>query len=114
MLKKTQRIKNSKEIAFLIKNGETYKGRYLLLTTLERDLPARFAVSIAKKLRAKGVVRNKYRRQMYNALANLTVPDADYFLVLLAIPRENVYQELVKDICYLTSKLKNDRQQKTN
>lgn len=114
MFKKAQRIKNSNEIAFLIKNGKTYKGRYLLLTTSERELTARFAVSIAKKLKARGVVRNKYRRQMYSALASLDLPSADYFLVLLAIPRENVYQELVKDISYLTSKLKNDRQQKTN
>lgn len=103
MLKKTHRIPNQRLIIKLSRQGQTYKTRWLVFKFLPSNTPeSKFALSIAKKVVAKAVDRNKLKRQIYESLRP-HLPEIPRPLVCLIfikkeIPKTREFKEIEAQI----------------
>lgn len=69
MLNKKNRITSRALIAKLFQKGKTFKGKHLIFKFLPgKDPETRFAIVISKKISKKAVERNRFKRQISEAL----------------------------------------------
>lgn len=75
MLPKECRLKKSREIRDILRNGRSARKEFLILKFKENNLSvSRFAFLISKKVSLKAVVRNRLRRKLHEAV-RLNLPD---------------------------------------
>lgn len=69
MLPKRNRLKKKKDIERVLKNGKTFRERFILFKFIENDLKkSRFCFIVSQKISKKAVLRNKIRRWMSEAV----------------------------------------------
>jgi ribonuclease P protein component len=103
MIAKKHRIEREK-IAYILKKGKSYKSSLFIVRYKKNNRGIhRFAVIISKKISAKAVIRNRFKRQIYEAIRNkLKTTEIKENLDIIIIPKKTTkeydYQEIEKDI----------------
>ena len=65
MLSKSNRLKQKKDIERVIKRGESFKEKFLVLKTAKNSLSqSRFGFIVSQKISKKATIRNKIRRKL--------------------------------------------------
>jgi ribonuclease P protein component len=64
MLPKNSRLKKTKEIRNVLRNGRSFKERFLILKTTRGGAESRFGFVVPVKVSKKAVVRNKIKRRL--------------------------------------------------
>ncbi|MDD2697056.1 MAG: ribonuclease P protein component [Candidatus Pacebacteria bacterium] len=65
MLSKPNRLKQKKDIERVIKKGENFKEKFLVLKTAKNNLSqSRFGFIVSQKVSKKASTRNKFKREM--------------------------------------------------
>ena len=65
MLSKSNRLKQKKDIERVIKRGESFKEKFLVLKTAKNSLSqSRFGFIVSQKVSKKATIRNKIRRKL--------------------------------------------------
>jgi len=65
MLSKSNRLKQKKDIERVIKRGESFKEKFLVLKTAKNNLSqSRFGFIVSQKVSKKATVRNKIKREL--------------------------------------------------
>lgn len=103
MIAKKYRIEREK-ISYILKKGKSYKSSLFIVRFKKNNKEnPRFAVIISKKISAKAVIRNKLKRQIYEAIRNkLKTTEIKENLDIILIPKKTTknyeYQEIEKDM----------------
>lgn len=114
MLPKNNRFRSDISLKKIIRRGKKVRSQHLLLMydNLESAESApKFAIGLSKKLKKRGVHRNRLRRQLYQAISEVSQTDTNvpvgkgYFLLLLAIPEGKSYQLFVSELKELIKKI---------
>lgn len=102
MLRKINRIGNRDVIEKLFKKGHSHKNHFFIFKYEETQNPfPQFAVSVSKKMEKKAVRRNRFRRQIYEAIRlNLTSLEKNLAVLIIARPSvlESNFQELSESL----------------
>lgn len=82
MLPKSKRL-STEAFKEIIEKGQSIHSPFLIVRTIPKEGPSRFAVSVPKKVAKLAVTRNKIRRQVYEVIAKLSVKPG-YKVVIIA------------------------------
>lgn len=101
MLSKNNRLRHTKDIESVFKNGKTIAGKLIFLKFLKNDLNiARFGFIVSTKISKKAVIRNKIKRQLREIVRkNLANLKLDLDIIIVAKPEiiDKNYQEIKND-----------------
>lgn len=101
MLKKENRLKHTKDIENVFKNGKTIAGKLIFLKIFKNDLDiSRFAFIVSTKISKKAVIRNKIKRQLREIVrTNLSNIKSGLDIVVVTKPNiiDKNYQEIKND-----------------
>lgn len=106
-MKKEYRIKKNEEFQKIIKNGQSFANRQLVLYYLEKEQPHfRIGLSVSKKL-GNAVKRNQIKRYLRHAFIDLEdqiKPNYD-LIVIARMPVANMnFHEIKKSLSHLLKK----------
>jgi len=113
MLSKPNRLKQKKDIERVIKRGEGFKEKFLVLKTVKNNLSqSRFGFIVSKRVSNKASVRNKIKREMREIarkrIKSLKLGRDNLFITLPGTEKKN-FQEIAETIAELFKKAKLER-----
>ena len=103
MIAKKYRI-SRESISFILRKGESFTSDFFILKFTKNNSDCfRFACIVSKKIDKKAVIRNKFRRRIYEAIRlNMELLENRAPLDIIFIPKklikETKYQQLDSDI----------------
>jgi len=104
MLKKKKRV--TKELfQTVIKSGSTLSGHFFIFRFLKQKSP-QYAFVVSKKIAKRAVVRNKLRRQGYNALKSFPLKDYAGIFFFKKQTESTTFNEIKDDIESILNKLR--------
>ncbi len=87
MLPRANRLTKKKDFDVVFKGGKTTRADFLMAKVLMSSLPAsRFGFVVSKKVSPKATVRNKVKRRLREAAAELLTAKQPFDTVIVALP----------------------------
>lgn len=110
MFSKINRLRKTKEIEKVFKNGTSCRSDFLLLKFFKNSLPvSRFAFVVGQKVSKKATVRNRIKRRIREAvkkeLPNINAGLDTVWVALRGLENKNT-EEIKKDVKCLLQKAK--------
>jgi ribonuclease P protein component len=98
MIAKKFRLKRS-DLALPLEKGETLHSKLFIIKYLKNNENfSRYCVIISRKISNKAVVRNKLRRQAFEAIAKIEKLEKNQNFDIVLIPRKQILESSYKDI----------------
>jgi ribonuclease P protein component len=106
MLSRRKRLR-AQEVTAILAKGRSARASYLSMKCLPSQTSFRAVVMVPKSLARKAHDRNRLRRAVYRALANMSLSATKASVVFFVrnIPRESLTPLFAHDLVALTSKI---------
>lgn len=115
MLPKNLRLKAKKQINYTFKNGQHIKSDHFFYKYTENK-NLKFCVTIAKKFKLNKPLRNRLRRQIFNATSQILNSNPKYknlnfniILVLHTIPKDKRFKSFQTEITNFLNQLADEQ-----
>lgn len=101
MLKAENRLKGQAEFSRILKEGQRFRGRFLLIVAQSRTVTApRLGVMVSRKVSKKAVDRNRVRRIIAHLFMHVFEAEDRYDVVVsvFGLPNKTVFAVLEKEV----------------
>jgi ribonuclease P protein component len=110
MLPLNSRLKKTKEIRDVFKNGRFFKEDFLILKTVKNNLnKSRFAFIVSRKISKKATARNKIKRRLRAIIEKklkTIKTGTDNLIMVLPFPEKKKFSDIQKALNNLIKKAK--------